>query len=73
MAPLPVVKTLGQVGANDVIFDADNKIRRGLLYLSTPEGERVYSLSLYLALLYLDAVNISVLIPQSGLLLSYLR
>ena len=60
VAPPPVLKALEQVGANDVIFDADNKIRRGLLYLSTRDGERVYSLSLYLALLYLDAVNISV-------------
>ena len=43
-----------------MIFDADNKVRRGFIDLNTPDGEKVYSLSLYLALLYLDAVGISV-------------
>jgi|GEM_PF-2306454 len=60
VAPPPVLKALGQVGANDLVSDADNKIRRGFLYLTTQDGERVYSLSFYLALLYLDAVGISV-------------
>ncbi|NET56634.1 MAG: adenylate/guanylate cyclase domain-containing protein [Symploca sp. SIO2E6] len=60
VAPPPVLKALGQVGANDLIFDADNKVRRGFIDLNTPDGEKVYSLSLYLALLYLDAVGISV-------------
>ncbi|NER51367.1 MAG: adenylate/guanylate cyclase domain-containing protein, partial [Symploca sp. SIO1A3] len=58
--PPPVLKALGQVGANDLVSDADNKVRRGFLYLTTQDGERVYSLSFYLALLYLDAMGISV-------------
>ncbi|NEP11716.1 MAG: adenylate/guanylate cyclase domain-containing protein [Symploca sp. SIO2C1] len=60
VAPPPALKALGQVGANDLVFDADNKVRRGLLYLTTADGERVYSLSFYLALLYLDAIGITV-------------
>ncbi|NES22337.1 MAG: CHASE2 domain-containing protein, partial [Symploca sp. SIO3E6] len=60
VAPPPVLKALGQVGANDVILDADNKVRRGLLDLNAPDGEGVYSLGFYLALLYLDVINISV-------------
>jgi len=60
VAPPPALKALGQVGANDLVFDADNKVRRGFLDLNTPDGEKVYSFSLYLALLYLDAVGISV-------------
>ncbi|NEQ71019.1 MAG: CHASE2 domain-containing protein, partial [Symploca sp. SIO2D2] len=42
--PPPVLKALGQVGANDLVSDADNKVRRGFLYLTTQDGERVYSL-----------------------------
>jgi adenylate cyclase len=58
VAPSPVLKAKGQVGANDVILDTDSKVRRGLLYLSTPDGETVYSFGLYLALLYLEAQGI---------------
>ncbi|NES99571.1 MAG: CHASE2 domain-containing protein [Sphaerospermopsis sp. SIO1G1] len=57
-APIEL-KELGQVGANDVIVDADGKVRRGLIYLNTLEGETIYSFSLYLALLYLKPEGIS--------------
>ncbi|MEL6137828.1 MAG: adenylate/guanylate cyclase domain-containing protein [Cyanobacteria bacterium J06628_6] len=49
---------LGQIGANDVLVDADNTVRRGLLQINTPEGTQLPSFGLYLALLYLDAEGI---------------
>ena len=48
----------GQVGANDLIVDADNKIRRGLLYVPDRNGNTVFSFGLLLALHYLDAEGI---------------
>ncbi|MEA5578178.1 CHASE2 domain-containing protein [Anabaena sp. UHCC 0451] len=59
VAAPPVLKALGQVGANDVIIDADNKVRRGFIYLSDANKNNVYSFSLYLALLYLDKEGIA--------------
>ncbi|MEA5619381.1 adenylate/guanylate cyclase domain-containing protein [Cronbergia sp. UHCC 0137] len=56
--PPPVLKALGQVGANDLIFDADNKIRRGLLHVNDQNGEDVFSFSLHLALHYLEKAGI---------------
>jgi adenylate cyclase len=58
VAPSAILAELGQIGANDIVTDADNTVRRGLLSVQTAEGETVYSLSLYLALLYLEAENI---------------
>ncbi|MBE9068143.1 adenylate/guanylate cyclase domain-containing protein [Leptolyngbya cf. ectocarpi LEGE 11479] len=54
----PTLADLGQVGINDGIVDNDNTIRRGLLMVTTPEGDQAPSLALYLALLYLDAEGI---------------
>jgi len=59
VAPPPALKAKGQVGSNDIINDADNRVRRGLVSLTDPQGERVYSFSLYLALLYLEKENIA--------------
>jgi adenylate cyclase len=56
--PPPILKKLGQVGANDLVVDADNKVRRGLMYVNTKNGETVYSFSLHLALHYLDKEGI---------------
>jgi adenylate cyclase len=61
VAAPPVLKAKGQVGANDLLVDGDNRVRRGLLYLSDRDGEIVYSFSLYLALLYLEREEI---VPQ---------
>lgn len=58
----PTLAELGQVGINDGIVDNDNTIRRGLLMVTTPEGDQAPSLALYLALLYLDAEGIG---PES--------
>lgn len=54
----PTLAELGQIGINDGIVDNDNTIRRGLLMVTTPEGEQAPSFALYLALLYLDADGI---------------
>ena len=56
--PPPALAKLGQVSANDIITDADNTVRRGLLSTQAASGETVYSLSLYLALLYLEPQGI---------------
>ncbi|MEB3827923.1 CHASE2 domain-containing protein [Phormidium sp. CCY1219] len=52
--PNPVLSELGQVGAIDMILDADGKIRRGLLFVENQAGEILPTLSLRLALLYLE-------------------
>ncbi|GBF78952.1 CHASE2 domain-containing protein [Aphanothece sacrum] len=59
VAPPLVLKDKGQVGANDLIFDADNQVRRGLISLDTTSRETIYSFSLHLALHYLEKENIS--------------
>ncbi|HEY9612627.1 adenylate/guanylate cyclase domain-containing protein [Allocoleopsis sp.] len=59
VAPPPALKAKGQVGANDLIVDADSKVRRGLISVDTSPRETVYSFSLYLALLYLEAEGIT--------------
>lgn len=58
VSPPPALAARGQVGANDLIIDADNTLRRGLLSTQTAEGTTAYSLSLYLSLLYLEAEGI---------------
>lgn len=50
---------LQYVGANDLIFDADRTLRRGLLTLTDANGNPVYSFSLLLASLYLEAEGIA--------------
>lgn len=60
VAPPPVLKAKGQVGSNDLIVDADNKIRRDLLFVQTPQGEMMPSLGMYLALLYLEKEGIQI-------------
>ncbi len=59
VAPPPMLKEKGQVGANDLIFDGDNRVRRGLISLDTKDGETIYSFSLHLALHYLQQEGIS--------------
>lgn len=56
--PPPELNKLGQVGANNLVLDPDGKIRRGLLYLETKDGEAVASLGLRLALIYLEREGI---------------
>lgn len=62
----PILEQLGQVGANDVVPDADGKIRRGLLFL-TPESEPpLASLGLTLALIYLEHQGITPTADANG-------
>jgi len=57
VGPSPVLKEKGQVGANDLIVDADSRVRRNYLYM-TSGGETVFSFGFYLALLYLETEGI---------------
>lgn len=59
VAAPPALKAKGQVGANDVIFDADTKVRRALLQVEDANGDVIPSFGFYLALLYLDAQGIN--------------
>jgi adenylate cyclase len=52
--PAPSLQKLGQVANNDMVVDADGKLRRGLLYLTDQQNENIFSLSLTLAWLYLQ-------------------
>jgi adenylate cyclase len=57
--PPAVLSKLGQVGANDVLPDADGKIRRGLMFLTPKDEPHLPSLALRLALIYLEAKGIT--------------
>jgi adenylate cyclase len=59
VAPPPILEARGQVGANDLPIDADNTVRRGLLYLNDGKST-VYALALHLAGHYLKAEGISI-------------
>lgn len=59
VAPAPALKKRGLVGANDVVEDADGKLRRGMLKLTSPEGKIVSSLGLRLAEIYLKAEGVT--------------
>jgi adenylate cyclase len=52
---------LEQIGVNDVIIDRDGRLRRALLYFSTPDGTTYESLGLRLALTHLEGQGI---LPQ---------
>ncbi len=56
--PPPELSKLGQIGANDVLLDADTKIRRYFLYLASKTGEIVPSFGLRLAEIYLNKLGI---------------
>ncbi|MGB7439489.1 MAG: adenylate/guanylate cyclase domain-containing protein [Coleofasciculaceae cyanobacterium] len=58
IGPPPALKVKGQVGANDLVFDADKRVRRGLLFVADQNGKNIPSFSLYLAGLYLEPEGI---------------
>ncbi|NEQ21279.1 MAG: adenylate/guanylate cyclase domain-containing protein [Microcoleus sp. SIO2G3] len=64
--PPQVLSQLGQVGANDVVADADGKIRRGLLFLTPESQPALPSLGLQLAFIYLQAQGITPTSAQDG-------
>lgn len=52
--PPPLLKTKGQIAANDLVTDNDNEVRRALLTVTDSTGKTLYALGTYLALLYLN-------------------
>lgn len=58
IAPAPLLDRLNRVGFNNVVLDADGRVRRGLLYWSTPIKLHE-SFDLKLALTYLQAEAIA--------------
>ena len=59
VGPPPALAEQGQVGANDVMVDADKTVRRNFIALPAPNGTTVYSFSFHLALHYLEAEGIT--------------
>ncbi len=59
VAPPPVLQQKGQVGANDFILDADNRVRRGFIYTIDSTGKPAFSFGLHLALHYLESDGIA--------------
>jgi diguanylate cyclase (GGDEF)-like protein/PAS domain S-box-containing protein len=57
--PPPVLDKLDRVGFNNVVIDADGKVRRMLLYTWPSDGKTHQSLALKLALLYLESEGVS--------------
>jgi adenylate cyclase len=59
VAPPPVLAELGQISANDIPPDIDERYRRAYLYLKPEEdGETYFGLGFKLAMLYLDQSGI---------------
>ncbi|MEG4587436.1 CHASE2 domain-containing protein [Microcoleus sp. MOSTC5] len=56
--PPPVLDKLDQIGFNNVVIDADSKVRRTLLYSWPGDSETHESLALTLALRYLESEKI---------------
>ncbi|MEG4806753.1 CHASE2 domain-containing protein [Microcoleus sp. F8-D3] len=57
--PPPVLDELDRIGFNNVVIDADSKVRRTLLYAWPGDGKTHQSFALRLALLYLKSEGIS--------------
>jgi CHASE2 domain-containing sensor protein/class 3 adenylate cyclase/CheY-like chemotaxis protein/nitrogen-specific signal transduction histidine kinase len=54
IAPPPALAKLGQVAANDLVPDADGKIRRGLVIVGKQDGSIREGFGVKLALMYLE-------------------
>lgn len=61
--PPPALADRQQVGFNNTIVDGDGRVRRGILYWTTPDGKYHTSFALALALRYLDRDGI---VPQAA-------
>lgn len=57
--PPPVLGDRNQVGFNNLVFDGDGKVRRGILYWATDNGDNHESFVLKLSLLYLKPEKIT--------------
>ncbi|HBB30480.1 MAG TPA: transmembrane sensor domain protein [Cyanobacteria bacterium UBA9273] len=58
IAPPPTLAKLEQVGANDLVLDADGKIRRGLIIVGKKDGTFREGFGVKLALMYLEKKGI---------------
>ena len=58
IAPPPALAKLGQVGANDIVFDADGKLRRGLVILGKSDDTMLEGFGVKLARIYLEKEGI---------------
>lgn len=54
IAPPPTLEKSGQVGANDLVLDADGKIRRGVIIIGKKDGTVTQGFGVQLALMYLE-------------------
>jgi CHASE2 domain-containing sensor protein/class 3 adenylate cyclase/CheY-like chemotaxis protein/nitrogen-specific signal transduction histidine kinase len=66
IAPPPALDKLGRVAANDLVMDADGKIRRGLIILGKKDGSIREGFGVKLALMYLkkEKIELQVLNEQ---------
>ena len=55
--PAPKLAELGQVGASDLVQDADGKVRRGLVWVEGEDGNVREGLGARLAWIYLDSLD----------------
>lgn len=58
IAPPPALAKLGQVGANDIVLDADGKLRRGLVILGKSDDTMLEGFGVRLARMYLEKEGI---------------
>ena len=58
--PPPALKKKDRVGSNDLIVDADNKVRRALLLVEGFSQETIPSFAMFVAALYLAAEGIEI-------------
>lgn len=61
----PALKQRDQTGFNNVVVDADDKLRRGLLRV-TMEGQQLYSFGMQLALMYLEQEGIQLQMTETN-------
>ena len=64
--PPPELKAKGQVGANDLLVDGDERVRRGLVLVADADGNTMPSFSLIMALYYLDDEGIGFKFDEDG-------
>ena len=58
IAPPPTLDEMGQVAANDLLIDADGKVRRGIVLLGKPDGVLIQGMGVKMALTYLEQEGI---------------
>jgi adenylate cyclase len=60
------LKLKNQIASNDLVLDRDDRIRRALLSLRDLEGNQIFGLGAYLALLYLEGKGITPSLAKDG-------